>query len=85
MDWSVIMPRTYKCSFCGREIGVGTGLMHVKNDGTVLRFCSSKCRKNMLELKRVSRHFKWSSTQTKPNVKPKSQPKSTAQPPSKVP
>jgi large subunit ribosomal protein L24e len=56
------MPRTYKCSFCGTEIGAGTGLMHVKNDGTILRFCSSKCRKNMLKLKRVSRHIKWSSS-----------------------
>ncbi|MGA2574161.1 MAG: 50S ribosomal protein L24e [Candidatus Methanomethylicaceae archaeon] len=56
------MPRTFKCSFCGTEIGAGTGLMHVKNDGTILRFCSSKCRKNMLKLKRVSRHIKWSSS-----------------------
>lgn len=55
------MPRTYKCSFCGAEIDAGSGLMYVRNDGTVLRFCSSKCRKNMLELKRVSRSLKWSS------------------------
>ncbi|MBM5805393.1 MAG: 50S ribosomal protein L24e [Candidatus Verstraetearchaeota archaeon] len=55
------MVRTYKCSFCNRDMNVGTGLMYVKNDGTILRFCSSKCRKNMLELKRAARHRKWSS------------------------
>jgi large subunit ribosomal protein L24e len=36
--------------------------MYVKNDGTILRFCSSKCRKNMLELKRVPRDLKWASS-----------------------
>jgi large subunit ribosomal protein L24e len=55
------MVRTYKCSFCNRDMNVGTGLVYVKNDGTILRFCSSKCRKNMIELKRASRHHKWSS------------------------
>lgn len=56
------MPRTFKCSFCGSEIDQGTGLMHIKNDGTILRFCTSKCRENMLKLKRLSRHQKWSSS-----------------------
>jgi len=36
--------------------------MHVKNDGTILRFCTSKCRENMLGLKRISRDRKWSSS-----------------------
>lgn len=56
------MVRIQKCSFCNRDIPAGTGLMYVKNDGTILRFCSSKCRKNMLELKRVSRNLKWASS-----------------------
>jgi len=55
------MVRIYKCSFCSRDMNVGTGLVYVKNDGTILRFCSSKCRKNMIELKRTARHRKWSS------------------------
>lgn len=55
------MVRIFKCSFCNQEIEPGTGLMYVKNDGTILRFCSSKCRKNMLKLKRVSRQLKWAS------------------------
>ncbi|MCD6340336.1 MAG: 50S ribosomal protein L24 [Desulfurococcales archaeon] len=39
------MPKVHKCSFCGSEIPPGTGMMYVKNDGTVLWFCSSKCFK----------------------------------------
>jgi len=35
------------------------GLMFVKNDGKILWFCSSKCEKNMLKLKRVPRKVKW--------------------------
>ena len=47
------------CSFCGKEIEPGTGRMYVKKDGTVLYFCSSKCYKNMMELKRVPRRVRW--------------------------
>jgi len=50
-----------KCSFCGKEVIPGTGIMYVKNDGTVLWFCSSKCRKNMLKLGRDPRKLKWTS------------------------
>ncbi len=55
------MVRIFKCSFCSKDMAVGSGMMYIKNDGTILRFCSSKCRKNMLKLKRVPRHLKWSS------------------------
>ncbi|RLI66586.1 MAG: 50S ribosomal protein L24e [Candidatus Asgardarchaeum californiense] len=51
--------RTYTCSYCGKKIEHGTGLMYVKNDGSILYFCSSKCRKNMLKLSRDPRKFKW--------------------------
>ncbi len=47
------------CSFCGHEIEVGTGKMYVRKDGKVLYFCSRKCEKNMLELKRNPRKLKW--------------------------
>jgi large subunit ribosomal protein L24e len=47
------------CSFCGAEIEPGTGKMFVKKDGTVLNFCTNKCYKNMIELKRVPRTTKW--------------------------
>ncbi|MEM4245972.1 MAG: 50S ribosomal protein L24e [Candidatus Bathyarchaeia archaeon] len=53
------MPRSFKCSFCGRSYPQGTGIMYVRNDGTLLRFCSSKCKRNVLELRRDSRKLKW--------------------------
>ncbi|MEM2901581.1 MAG: 50S ribosomal protein L24e [Candidatus Bathyarchaeia archaeon] len=55
------MPKTYKCSFCGRVFPQGTGMMYVKNDGALLYFCSSKCRKSVLRLGRDSRKLKWTS------------------------
>jgi large subunit ribosomal protein L24e len=36
-------------------------MMYVKNDGSILWFCSSKCRKNALKLKRDSRKLKWTA------------------------
>lgn len=53
------MPRPRKCSFCGKEFPPGTGMMFVKNYGSILWFCSSKCRKNMLNLRRDPRKLKW--------------------------
>jgi len=47
------------CSFCDRPVAKGSGTMLVKNDGTVLWFCSPKCKKNMLVLKRDPRTLKW--------------------------
>ena len=47
------------CSFCDSPISKGTGLMYVKKDGTVYNFCSSKCRKNNLDLGREGRRRKW--------------------------
>lgn len=53
------MVETRKCSFCYGTIEPGTGKMYVKKDGTVLNFCSNKCHKNMIELKRVPRTTAW--------------------------
>jgi len=55
------LPRFIKCSFCGNDFPTGTGMMYVKNDGSILWFCSSKCRKNALKLKRDSRKLKWTA------------------------
>ncbi|NHV97368.1 MAG: 50S ribosomal protein L24e [Thaumarchaeota archaeon] len=49
------------CSFCGREVKLGYGIMLVRNDGSIEYFCSSKCRKNALNLKRDPRKFKWTA------------------------
>ncbi|MEM4576663.1 MAG: 50S ribosomal protein L24e [Candidatus Nezhaarchaeales archaeon] len=53
------MLRATTCTFCGRNVPIGSGLMYVKNDGTILYFCSSKCKKNMLELGRNPAKLKW--------------------------
>ena len=47
------------CSFCGFEIPKGKGIMYVRANGTVLYFCSSKCKKNALKLRRKGRDWKW--------------------------
>jgi len=47
------------CKFCGSEIYPGTGWMYVKADGTIWYFCSSKCAKNALKLRRSPEKLKW--------------------------
>src|SRR4030067_793889 len=47
------------CTFCGDEIEPGTGRMYIKKDGVVYNFCSSKCFKNLVILKRVPRRTTW--------------------------
>lgn len=53
------MAKSRKCSFCGGEFQPGTGMMYIKNDGSILWFCSSKCRKSSLDFGRDARRFKW--------------------------
>ncbi len=48
-----------QCSFCGKDITPASGKVFVKDNGSILRFCSSKCEKNLLKLGRDSRKFKW--------------------------
>lgn len=50
------------CSFCGADIEPGTGKMYVKRDGTKYNFCSNKCQKNQIGLKRVNRNVKWTTS-----------------------
>jgi large subunit ribosomal protein L24e len=51
-----------RCSFCNAPLEPGTGKMFVKRDGTVFYFCSSKCERNMLKLRRKSRKLKWAAS-----------------------
>lgn len=53
------------CSFCESEISKGTGMVYAKKDGTVFYFCSSKCRKNALKLKREGRKQGWTDASRK--------------------
>ena len=48
-----------KCSFCGIKIPKGTGKLYAKTDGKIFYFCSGKCEKNMVVLKRKPRTTRW--------------------------
>jgi len=48
-----------RCDFCGIGITKGTGKMYVKKDGKIIHFCSMKCEKNLLKLKRKPRTTGW--------------------------
>jgi large subunit ribosomal protein L24e len=50
------MPR---CSFCKQNYEFPRGLTLVLNDGNILYFCSGKCRKNQLFLKRDNKKVNW--------------------------
>ena len=54
-----------KCSFCKTDIERGTGKIFVTKEGKVLNFCSRKCEKNMLKLKRLPRKLKWAGGKEK--------------------
>ena len=49
------------CSFCNNDIPKGTGEMYVFRDGATAYFCSSKCHRNALSLKREGRLVKLTS------------------------
>jgi len=48
-----------KCSYCSKEIEKGTGKMFISKVGKIRYFCSSKCEKNALHLKRDSKSLGW--------------------------
>lgn len=50
------MPR---CSFCKESIPAGTGKMYVLKSGKIMYFCSGKCEKNALKLRRKPAKLKW--------------------------
>jgi len=50
------MPR---CSFCKQNYEFPRGLTYILNDGNILYFCSSKCRRNQLKLKRDNKRVNW--------------------------
>ena len=59
------------CNFCDRPVAKGSGTMLALNNGTVMWFCSSKCKKNMLDLKRDPRKLKWTKKFVKGGIKVK--------------
>jgi len=50
-----------KCSFSGKEIPIGKGIMYVKSDGKILYFIDRKAEKNMLKLGRKPQNVKWTA------------------------
>lgn len=48
-----------KCTFCKRELRPGTGKLFIYNNGKTAYFCSRKCEKNALDLKRKPVKTKW--------------------------
>jgi len=57
------------CTFCGTSIKKGTGKMYVFTSGKIARFCTNKCEKNLIKLKRKPLRSKW--TQPYKNEKEK--------------
>jgi len=55
------MPVEYTCSFCGSKFDKSRGITYVKKDGTILRFCSSKCIKSKIKLGRNPAKLKWTA------------------------
>jgi len=47
-----------KCSFCGKQITQGRGIIFVELSGKILNLCSGKCRKNH-HLGRDPKKLKW--------------------------
>jgi len=47
------------CTFCGKDESYFKGINLITNKGEVKYFCSSKCRRNALTLKRDKRKVRW--------------------------
>ena len=53
------------CSFCGTEIHKGTGKLFAFKDGKTNYFCSNKCEKNLLRMKRNPVNIEWTKDYAK--------------------
>ena len=53
------MAETKTCSFTGKPIPPGKGMMYVKKTGQVLYFINSKAKKNYVKLNRVPARTRW--------------------------
>ena len=73
-----------KCSFCGKEIEKGTGKIYVFANGKTNNFCSLKCEKNLLKLKRKPVKTGWTEAFMKEHKKGALNPKVSGTPKTKV-
>ncbi len=58
-----------KCSFCGGSIEKGTGKIYIYTSGKSAYFCSRKCEKNLLHLKRKPLKTGWTQEYKKDRKK----------------
>jgi large subunit ribosomal protein L24e len=58
-----------KCTFCGIDIKKGTGKIFIYTSGKIANFCSNKCEKNLLKLKRKPMKTRWTQEWIKENKK----------------
>lgn len=47
-----------KCFFCKNDLKKGSGLLFARKDGTLLYFCSNKC-KRYFEMNKKNWKYKW--------------------------
>jgi large subunit ribosomal protein L24e len=57
-----------ECSFCGKKITQGTGIIFVRKTGQVQNFCTRKCEMNMNKLQRQPRETPWTKEYNKVKV-----------------
>ncbi|PIN87732.1 50S ribosomal protein L24e [Candidatus Woesearchaeota archaeon CG10_big_fil_rev_8_21_14_0_10_32_24] len=58
-----------KCTFCGKDITKGTGKLYIYASGKVANFCSNKCEKNLIQLKRKPVETQWTEAFKKEHKK----------------
>ena len=57
-----------KCWFCNKNIKPGRGIIFVKEGGSLIYFCSSKCKKNY-KLGRNPKKIRWAKRTKKKTLK----------------
>jgi len=58
-----------KCSFCGKSLERGTGKMFVYASGKIDNFCTNRCEKNLIKLKRKPLNIRWTEAYRKEHKK----------------
>lgn len=53
------MVKVKQCDFCGYKVNPGEGITFIKNDGTILNFCTKKCREARLKYHKNPRKTRW--------------------------